>query len=252
MALTHSSTELAALNLLCRHPWPLEQGPAHCYRRQVRAIKIRKQIKDEYENGLVIEGDKTTFSEFAQSWHEARITNKEVGTSRLNREETIIGRLNRHIGDVRLRDLTLQIIESLYTQLKKDKLDEGGKCGGTTMNMTHKLLKQILFKAVVCDMILRNPCDRVKAPKCDTAERRLLTAEEPACCCRKSTRKSLSHTKNSTPWIAVRTTTARIRRDSPMREMFSAFASLWQPECAVEKSSDSHGEALTQLIRGYE
>lgn len=142
------------------------------------AIKVRKQIKEEYENGLAIEGDKTTFSEFAQKWHEGRVTNAEVGTSRLKREETIIGNLNKYIGDMRLRDITPQIVESLYTQLRKDKLAEGGKCSGTTMNMTHKMLKQILSKAVDYDMILRNPCDRVKAPKCDTAERRSLSAAE--------------------------------------------------------------------------
>lgn len=104
--------------------------------------------------------------------------NKEVGTSRLKREESMIANLNRYIGEIRLRDLTPQTIESLYAQLRIDKLAEGGKCSGTTMNMTHKLLKQILSKAVDYDMILRNPCDRVKAPKPDTAERRSLTVEE--------------------------------------------------------------------------
>lgn len=53
------------------------------------------------------------------------------------------------------------------------------------MNMTHKLLKQILSKAVDYDIILRNPCDRVKAPKCGTAERRSLTTAEAQALLRK-------------------------------------------------------------------
>lgn len=62
--------------------------------------------------------------------------------------------------------------------MRKDKIAKSGKCSGTTMNMVHKLLKQILARAVDYDLILRNPADKVKAPKCETPDRRSLTAAE--------------------------------------------------------------------------
>lgn len=46
------------------------------------------------------------------------------------------------------------------------------------MNMIHKLLKQILNKAVDYDLILRNPASKVDAPKVDAVDRRSLTTAE--------------------------------------------------------------------------
>lgn len=46
------------------------------------------------------------------------------------------------------------------------------------MNMYHKLLKQILAKAVDYEIILRNPADKVKAPKVDPVDRRSLNVDE--------------------------------------------------------------------------
>lgn len=46
------------------------------------------------------------------------------------------------------------------------------------MNMIHKLLKQILNKAMDYDLILRNPADKVNAPKVDAVDRRSLSAGE--------------------------------------------------------------------------
>ena len=119
-----------------------------------------------------------TFALFAKQWHDARVAAGEVGQTRLKREECIINDLNAHIGGVRLRDLTSQSIEQVYTLMREEKLEKSGKCLGTTMNMVHKLLKQILNKAVDYDIILRNPADKVPAPKVDAVDRRSLSASE--------------------------------------------------------------------------
>ncbi|WP_343006040.1 MULTISPECIES: hypothetical protein [unclassified Collinsella] len=59
-----------------------------------------------------------------------------------------------------------------------EKLEKSGKCSGAAMNMIHKLLKQILNKAMDYDLILRNPADKVNAPKVDAVDRRSLSARE--------------------------------------------------------------------------
>ena len=45
-------------------------------------------------------------------------------------------------------------------------------------NMYHKLLKMIMAKAVDYELVLRNPVAKVKAPRCETPERRSLSVEE--------------------------------------------------------------------------
>lgn len=46
------------------------------------------------------------------------------------------------------------------------------------MNMFHKLLKIVMSKAVDYELVLRNPADKIKAPKCETPDRRSLSTEE--------------------------------------------------------------------------
>lgn len=147
---------------------------------KAEARKVRDQIRQEHESGLTVEGGKMTFAEFAETWHESRVAAGEVVKTRLERESTLIRDMAAFIGDVRLRDITPQLVESLYAAIKCDKIEKRGKCSGTTLHMYHALLKQILRKAVDYDLILRNPCDRVKPPKSDEPERRSLTAMEGA------------------------------------------------------------------------
>lgn len=144
------------------------------------ARKVRDQLRREHESGLLVDGAKQTFSEFAHSWHEARVIAGDVGKSHLERERQILNDLNSYIADVPLRDLTPQTIESLYTTIKRDKMSKLGKYSGTSLRMIHQVLKQIMQKAVDYDYILRNPCDRVNAPKADDPDRRSLTVKDGA------------------------------------------------------------------------
>ena len=108
-----------------------------------------------------MDADKVTFREFAESWHHKRVNEGAVVTSRLKRKAGIIRDLNGYIGSMKLKNINAEVVENLYAQMRADKLEQNGKVSSTTMNMVHKLLKQILAKAVDYDIILRNPCDRV-------------------------------------------------------------------------------------------
>lgn len=145
---------------------------------KAEARKVRDQIRREHEQGLVIGADKITFAEFAAQWHQSRVDSGEIGLTRLKRTKSMANELSRYIGELSLRDITPQVVESLLSKLRADKIEQRGSISGSTLNMYHKLLKQILAKAVDFDLILRNPCDRVKAPKCDSPDRRSLSVEE--------------------------------------------------------------------------
>lgn len=142
------------------------------------AAKMRDRIRREHENGLTAEGEKTTFGKFADEWHAARVMSGSLTRTFLDREKTTIDMLKGYIGNVRLRDITPKMVETLYQTILRDKLAERGKYSGTTMHMHHAKLKQILEKAVKFDLIARNPCDRVEPPKADDAERRSLHPDE--------------------------------------------------------------------------
>lgn len=144
------------------------------------ARKVRDKIKQEHENGLSFEAATVTFGEFANLWQESRAATGELSTRTLKDGEYMVACYSRFIGGVRLADIDPRMVESLYAAIRKDKADRGRPVGGTTMHKVHVVLKQIMQKAVDHDLILRNPCDRVKAPKKDDPERRSLSVEEGA------------------------------------------------------------------------
>lgn len=142
---------------------------------KAEARKLRDQIRKEQESGIKADAGKTTLSEFIQTWAD----NKE--SSGVAAHETVQGYLSRlahveqYIGNVPINKIDAQTIESVYAAIRKD---EG--LSGTSMNQIHTLLKGVLKKAVDYDYLLRNPCDRVTAPKKNDVDRRSLDADECA------------------------------------------------------------------------
>ncbi|WP_080797899.1 tyrosine-type recombinase/integrase [Arabiibacter massiliensis] len=150
------------------------------YGTKVEARKVRDQIRQEHESGLRADADKLTLAEFADQYHEARCAAGEIGKTHLDRERNELNTISAYLGSTVLRDITPQMVESLYAAIRRDKTAERGSYSGTTLNQIHGTLKRVLQKAVDYDLIMRNPCDRVKAPKKDEPERRSLSIEEGA------------------------------------------------------------------------
>lgn len=144
------------------------------------ARKVRDQIRSEHESGLRADAGKTTFGEFANQYHEARCASGEIGRTHLDREHQEIRIINRYLHKTALPDITPQVVESLYATIRRDKIAERGSYSGTTLNQIHGTLRRVLQKAVDYDLLLRNPCDRVKAPKKDDPKRRSLSVAEGA------------------------------------------------------------------------
>lgn len=142
------------------------------------ARKVRDQIRREHENGLLLEVDKLTFGEFARSWQEARGASGEYAERTLDEDAIMLKYILPHLGSVRLKDITPTTIESLITTLRKEKTRNGKPPSSTTLRRYYVTVKQILKQAVNRDLILRNPCDRVKAPRNASVDRRSLSTEE--------------------------------------------------------------------------
>lgn len=142
------------------------------------ARKVRDRIRGELESGIKADSDKVTFREFTTQWLESRRAAGEVKPRTLGQDEARIKFLNEIIGDVPLKRLDARAIESLYQEIRKRRLAQGYRCGNTNLHSYHVLVKSIMKKAVNYDLIARNPCDRVDAPKLDKVERKSLTTED--------------------------------------------------------------------------
>lgn len=147
---------------------------------KVEARKVRDQIRSEHDNGLNIDAEKITFGEFSRNWQDARAEAGELSKRTIQDGRYIVNYLNDFIGGIKLKDITPDTVESLYSEIRKDKAKKGIDISGTTMLKFHVILKQIMQKAADRDLILRNPCDRVKAPKKADPKRQALTAAEGA------------------------------------------------------------------------
>lgn len=153
-------------------------GKRHVVSRNVRgtkaeARKLRDQIRKEQESGIKADAGKTTLSEFIRTWADNKISSGVAAHETVRGYLSRLSHVERYIGNVPINKIDAQTIESVYAAIRKD---EG--LSGTSMNQIHTLLKGVLKKAVDYDYLLRNPCDRVAAPKKNDVDRRSLSAEE--------------------------------------------------------------------------
>lgn len=148
---------------------------------KAEARRVRDKLVRDRDCGLKVEESTITFREFAARWARNKRSEGELSARTLHNYDAQVEYLGKFIGGVRLHDIDARMVEDLYTAIRADKEKMlGHPVSGTTMLRIHAVLKQILRKAVDYDLILRNPCDKVKAPRKANPKRRALTAEDAA------------------------------------------------------------------------
>jgi integrase len=144
------------------------------YKTKAEARDGLRELRRELESGLRVDADDMTFGQFADLWHSERVTCGIIAESSAEKDSYLVRRLNRHIGDMKLRDITTNDVSTLLVVLAKN---------GTSANSIHALfaiMKSILKAAVNRDLLMRNPCDRVSAPRIPESTRRALSESELA------------------------------------------------------------------------
>ncbi len=159
------------------------------------ARKARDELKRELESGLKVDARNVTFGEFAREWHERRVTSGEIGERNALDTVYAVKRLVSLMGNMRLRDVDVQTVERVLDIIRNGE-DRGGRAiGNTAVRRYYVILKQVMQRAVDCDLVMRNPCARVKPPRLDPVERRSLSHDEAAALIRavdESERKELA------------------------------------------------------------
>lgn len=137
------------------------------------ARKREREIKAEIENGLNVKGGKMLFSDYADEWSATRKL-AAVEERTLTDDAYKIKRLKDVLGDVRLCDITAQEVEHAMNTLRHSRKRGSKPLSGTTLNGIFKKLDQMLKDAFNRDLIRKNPCDVLTAPKIDTDERKYI------------------------------------------------------------------------------
>jgi integrase len=126
---------------------------------KTQARKALGDFRREIESGLKLDADKTTFGKYAKQWQESREASSRLASSTIERDKYIMRHLQKHLGVVLLGDIDAATVRNLYVAYTREGL------GQQTVAKIAVVLKQILRQAVDDDILLRNPCDRVEAPK---------------------------------------------------------------------------------------
>lgn len=136
------------------------------------AAKVRDQIRHEQESGIKADGRKVTFSEFADEWTEARRTEGRASEKTIRDDRVRLQHLEKVIGDVPLAEIDARTAEAALAKVKNAGL------GATSMHKLCQHFKSVMRKAQDYDLILRNPCDRIKPPRLPEPDRRAMDAEQ--------------------------------------------------------------------------
>ena len=117
--------------------------------------------------------DNMTLTKLIELWDAARRTASKASERTLTEDRNRLRHVERHLGNVPVKDITIQMVEQTYAAIRKET-----GLSGTSMNQIYTLLKNVFEKGIDYDYIYRNPCTRVTAPRRNKPNRRALTAEE--------------------------------------------------------------------------
>jgi integrase len=160
---------------MARYTVHTPEGPKrkHIYgnTRQEVAEKLSKAVSDRI-GGLVFNGAHETLGAYLERWIDEAVR----GTVKQSTLENYAYIVRRHIipalGLMRLRDLKSRDVRRLY----REKLDAG--LSPRTVQVIHTVLRRALQQAVRDDVLPRNICDAVTAPRRTKKEMRPLTPEQ--------------------------------------------------------------------------
>ena len=135
-------------------PWRTVRGNKDDVRR------ASEEYRREIEGGLRLDLQDTTFSEFTHVFMEERKNLGTLAEATLYGERTIINKyLNKYLGEIPMVEISTQLLKEVFIRLVQDD--------GVSQNRLHEIVmktKHILREAVIADIIIRSPADKIKTP----------------------------------------------------------------------------------------
>lgn len=134
-------------------PWRSVRGS------KAKALAAMAKYRSEIEQGISLNDTELCFGAFAARYCEQREALGSVSPSMLRHDRQHVATLNQYLEFVRLRDITAAGVQAVMAELGK-----AGRTPGAIRRML-AILKRIMREACDLDIILRNPCDKIRPPK---------------------------------------------------------------------------------------
>lgn len=139
------------------------------------ASRALKELVAQRDSGTNLLAGQVTLSEMVELWLNAKRTSGTCSETHLGNLKTQLAHVEKYLGGTPVSKITPVSIERVYAAIRTE-------CGlsGTTMKKIHTALKSVFEKAVDYELITRNPCRNVTAPRNDQVDRRSLNDVEVA------------------------------------------------------------------------
>lgn len=129
------------------------------------------KMHGELENGFNYQGSKVTLSQYLQQWLETARVTLRLKTS-YQYEQIIKNHILPHLGSIQLKDLSLLLIEQLYSDLVLAGV------GSRTIRIVNNILHRSLDKAVRYGLLTHNPSQGAAVPRYVAAEMLVLDTSQ--------------------------------------------------------------------------
>ncbi len=133
---------------------------------------------EELEDGRVQGKTSYTFQEYCERYLNERKAKKEVAETTLRRQEWQFKAACKHIGAVKLEDVTPAMLNQTYVAMMKGDTLSGRKSGGSYVNQIHDNITLVFQRAVKEGILVSNPCDAADPPKMDTKAKKAISPDK--------------------------------------------------------------------------
>jgi integrase len=151
--------------------------------RRKEAERALAEFTTEIERGLVIDGKKISFKEFADRWLKDYAEPSLAPKTLFRYKEILDTRILPSLGHIKLDQLRPTHIIEFENMLREDGIRKDKKTGGLsekTILQHHRIISSILSDAVQWQLLFSNPAARVKPPKVPKKQAKCYDEEQVA------------------------------------------------------------------------
>ena len=139
---------------------------------QQEAIKAARKANNEKDQGIILPTKDQTLSDFLITWLSDTVKNSVRIRTHERYRELVTLHIIPVLGTTKLQKLAPQQLQMFYNQ----KLEEG--YAPQTVKHMHRVLHKALNDALCWDLVARNVCNSVKAPRVSKKEMQILSGDQ--------------------------------------------------------------------------
>ena len=135
-----------------------------------------REFVTEIEGGAVVKRSGWTFNGYAKHYVDTRVAAGEIQERTANSLRATLKALGHRIGEMRLQEITPEVIEAAYIDLRAGESLSGKPLSGRTLYNINLSAYLMFQDAKEKGIVGENPLDKVPMPKKDTKEKESLSA----------------------------------------------------------------------------